>query len=88
MGLTSPEEVFANALSSTPNLTHRVKDLTHSEPDLFVIHSTRDEYGHFICHLLDKPFIDELDELNAVATNMLVLLFESDWLLRVVQKRW
>lgn len=71
MELPSPEEVFANALSSTTNLTHSVQDLTHSEtnlthsePDSLVIHPERDEYGRFISHLLDKPFIDDLDELS------------------------
>jgi hypothetical protein len=38
MELSSPEEVFANALSSTTNLTHSVQNLTHSEPDSLVIH--------------------------------------------------
>jgi len=37
MELPSPEEVFANALSSTTNLTHSVQDLTHSEIGLFPI---------------------------------------------------
>ena len=64
MELPSPEEVFANALSSLPNLTHRVQDLTHSEPDLLVIHPEKDEYGLFIRHLRDKPFIDDLDEIS------------------------
>jgi len=57
MELPTPEEVFANALSSTTNLTH-------SEPDLLVIHPGRDEYGLSISHLLDKPFIDDLSELS------------------------
>ncbi|MCT6953273.1 AAA family ATPase, partial [Salmonella enterica subsp. enterica serovar Javiana] len=69
--LPSPEEVFANALSSTSNLTHIAQDLTHSDislthsdPDLVDSHQGRDEHGRFISHLLDKPFIDDLDELS------------------------
>ncbi|EBX7546349.1 AAA family ATPase [Salmonella enterica subsp. enterica serovar Oranienburg] len=71
MELPSPEEVFANALSSTSNLTHNAQDLTHSDislthsdPDLVDSHQGRDEHGRFISHLLDKPFIDDLDELS------------------------
>ncbi|APY56713.1 AAA family ATPase [Salmonella enterica subsp. enterica serovar Djakarta str. S-1087] len=71
MELPSPEEVFANALSSTSNLTHNAQDLTHSDislthsaPDLGDSHQGRDEHGRFISHLLDKPFIDDLDELS------------------------
>ncbi|EJN2876660.1 hypothetical protein NPT70_001961 [Salmonella enterica subsp. enterica serovar Goelzau] len=71
MELPSPEEVFANALSSTSNLTHYAQDLTHSDislthsaPDLVDSHQGRDEHGRFISHLLDKPFIDDLDELS------------------------
>ncbi|EMB4294303.1 MULTISPECIES: hypothetical protein [Enterobacteriaceae] len=60
----APQEVFANALSSISNLTHCVRDLTHSEPDSLVIHPERDEYGRFISRLLDKPFIDDLDDLS------------------------
>lgn len=64
MELPSPEEVFANALSSTSNLTHSDISLTHSAPDLVDSHQGRDEHGRFISHLLDKPFIDDLDELS------------------------
>lgn len=71
MELPSPEEVFANALSSTSNLTHNAQDLTHSDislthsdPDLVDSHQGRDEHGRFISHLLDKPFIDDLDALS------------------------
>lgn len=71
MELPSPEEVFANALSSTSNLTHSAQDLTHSsislthnDPDLVDSHQGRDEHGRFISHLLDKPFIDDLDVLS------------------------
>jgi len=60
----APQEVFANALSSISNLTHCLRDLTHSEPDSLVIHPERDEYGRFISRLLDKPFIDDLDDLS------------------------
>lgn len=59
-----PEEVFANALSSTTNLTHSVQDLTHNERDSLAINPSRDEYVIFISHLLDKLFIDDLDELS------------------------
>ena len=64
MELPSPEEVFANALSSTSNLTHSAQGLTHSDPDLVDSHQGRDEHGRFISHLLDKPFIDDLDVLS------------------------
>ncbi|EMD9037360.1 putative DNA binding domain-containing protein [Salmonella enterica] len=71
MELPSPEEVFANALSSTSNLTHNAQglthsdiSLTHSDPDLVDSHQGRDEHGRFISHLLDKPFIDDLDALS------------------------
>ncbi|EBI7716387.1 AAA family ATPase [Salmonella enterica] len=71
MELPSPEEVFANELSSTLNLTHNAQDLTHSDislthsdPDLVDSHQGRDEHGRFISHLLDKPFIDDLDALS------------------------
>lgn len=71
MELPSPEEVFANALSSTSNLTHSAQDLTHSsislthnDPDLVDSHQGRDEHGRYISHLLDKPFIDDLDVLS------------------------
>ena len=71
MELPSPEEVFANALSSTSDLTHNAQDLTHSginlthsDPDLVDSHQGRDEYGRFISQLLDKPFIDDLDVLS------------------------
>lgn len=71
MELPSPEEVFANALSSTSNLTHNAQDLTHSgislthsDPDLVDSNQGRDGHGRFISHLLDKPFIDDLDALS------------------------
>lgn len=71
MALPSPEEVFANALSSASDLTHNAQDLTHSAinlthnaPGRVDSHQRRDEHGRFISHLLDKPFIDDLDELS------------------------
>ena len=71
MALPSPEEVFANALSSASGLTYNAQDLTHSannlthsDPVLVDSHHRRDEHGRFISHLLDKPFIDDLDELS------------------------
>lgn len=36
----------------------------HSEPDPLVIDPERDEYGRFISRLLDKPFIDDLEDLS------------------------
>ncbi|EBC4128203.1 AAA family ATPase [Salmonella enterica] len=81
MELPSPEEVFANALSSTSNLTHNAQDLTHSDirlthsdPDLVDSHQGRDEHGRFISHLLDKPFIDDLDALSEGFRNELEAL--------------
>ena len=71
MELPSPEEVFANALSSAASLTHNSQDLTHSginlthrEPNLVGNHQGRDEHGRFISNLLDKPFVDDLDALS------------------------
>ncbi|TSJ53589.1 AAA family ATPase [Atlantibacter subterranea] len=81
MALPSPEEVFANALSSSSGLTHSVQDLTHSannlthsDPVLADSHHRRDEHGRFISHLLDKPFIDDLDELSIEFREMLEAL--------------
>ncbi|EBT8305253.1 putative DNA binding domain-containing protein [Salmonella enterica] len=81
MELPSPEEVFANALSSASNLTHNAQglthsdiSLTHSDPDLVDSHQGRDEHGRFISHLLDKPFIDDLDVLNEGFRNELEAL--------------
>lgn len=64
MELPSPEEVFANALSSEQSLTHSANNLAHSDASLMNSHQTRDEYGRFISDLLDKPFIDDLDVLS------------------------
>ena len=71
MALPSPEDIFANALSSTSSLTHNAQglthsgnSLTHSVPDLVGNPQGRDEYGRFISHFLDKPFIDDLDALS------------------------
>ncbi|MEZ2577972.1 Fic family protein [Buttiauxella ferragutiae] len=61
----SPEDVFANALSAAHNLTHSGSDLTHSELNLTDSHQGRDGNGRFIHELLDKPFIDDLEVLNA-----------------------
>ncbi|EAA4322646.1 AAA family ATPase [Salmonella enterica subsp. enterica] len=81
MELPSPEEVFANALSSASNLTHNAQglthsdiSLTHSDPDLVDSHQGRDEHGRFISHLLDKPFIDDLDVLSEGFRNELEAL--------------
>ncbi|HFZ8994701.1 TPA: helix-turn-helix domain-containing protein [Citrobacter freundii] len=74
MELPSPEEVFANALSSAPNLTHSGINLTHSDPDLADSPQGRDEYGRFISHLLDKPFIDDLEKLSDEFRNILEAL--------------
>jgi len=64
----SPDDVFANALSATRNLTHSGSDLTHSgsdlthsEHNLTDSHHGRDGNGRFIHELLDKPFIDNLE---------------------------
>lgn len=68
MELPSPEEVFANALSTVPNLTHDLThsgiDLTHSEPCAVESCQGRDEYGRFISPLLDKPFVDDVSALS------------------------
>ncbi|EHY6063397.1 putative DNA binding domain-containing protein [Salmonella enterica] len=81
MELPSPEEVFANALSSASNLTHNAQglthsdiSLTHSDPDLVDSHQGRDEHGRFISHLLDKPIIDDLDVLSEGFRNELEAL--------------
>ncbi|MHC8546454.1 AlbA family DNA-binding domain-containing protein [Salmonella enterica] len=81
MELPSPEEIFANALSSASNLTHNAQGLTHSDisltysdPDLVDSHQGRDEHGRFISHLLDKPFIDDLDVLSEGFRNELEAL--------------
>ena len=64
MSLPSPEEVFANALSSDQSLTHSVRNLTHSSSDLVNNSNETDEYGRFISKLLDKPFINDLNVLS------------------------
>lgn len=64
MELPSPEEVFANALSSSPDLTHNVQSLTHSTSDSVNSADERNEHGRFISSLLDKPFIDDLNALS------------------------
>ncbi|WGL56239.1 Fic family protein [Kluyvera intermedia] len=71
MALPSPEEVFANALSSVPSLTHSVKSLTHSSTDLMNNGHERDNFGRFISVLLDKPFIDDLNALSEIFRNSL-----------------
>ncbi|MDI5568493.1 AAA family ATPase, partial [Salmonella enterica subsp. enterica serovar Kentucky] len=48
--------------------------LTHSDPDLVDSHQGRDEHGRFISHLLDKPFIDDLDVLSEGFRNELEAL--------------
>lgn len=74
----SPEDVFANALSTTHNLTHSDVNLTHSglnlthsdsglthnNLDLMDNNQGRDGNGRFIHELLDKPFIDDLEALS------------------------
>lgn len=64
MSLPSPEEVFANALSSDQSLTHSVRNLTHSSSNLVNNSNETDEYGRFISKLLDKPFINDLNVLS------------------------
>lgn len=65
----------------SPNLTHNAQglthsdiSLTHSDPDLVDSHQGRDEHGRFISHLLDKPFIDDLDVLSEGFRNELEAL--------------
>ncbi|EPF12893.1 Divergent AAA domain [Cedecea davisae] len=60
----SPEEVFANALSTTSSLTHSADNLTHSAGNLTHSDQDRDSYGRFISSLIDKPFIDDLAVLT------------------------
>lgn len=60
----SPEEVFANALSTTSSLTHSADNLTHSVGNLTHSDQDRDSYGRFISNLIDKPFIDDLAVLT------------------------
>jgi len=74
----SPEDVFANALTSLNNLTHSESSLTHSEgslthSDANLTHSgarhqqvqcdTRDAEGRFISDKINKPFVDNIDAL-------------------------
>lgn len=74
MELPSPEEVFANALSSTQDLTHSAGNLTHSPTDSTHSKTERDEHGRFISSLLDKPFIDDLDALSEIYRSQLEAL--------------
>lgn len=57
----SPDDVFANALSATRNLTHSGLDLTHNDLNLTDRNQGRDGNGLFIHELLGKPFIDDHD---------------------------
>ncbi|WP_341210265.1 RNA-binding domain-containing protein [Alteromonas stellipolaris] len=68
----SPEDIFTNTLTTLDSLTHNSVSLTHSETNL--THSDlsheakqcdqRDAEGRFISDRLNKPFVDELDELT------------------------
>lgn len=86
MELPSPEDVFANALSSTQSLTHNVQGLTHSSPDSVNCEDERDEHGRFISKLLDKPFVDDLNALNSTFRHILEELASPSRLHRRLEK--
>ncbi len=74
--LPTPDEVFAtsstfNALSpiensthNTENLTHNTESLTYNEGDS-TYNRIRDEQGRFISEHLDRPFIDDIEQLES-----------------------
>lgn len=69
----SPEDVFSNALTAVDSLTHnvgslthKIESLTHTDQDKLKGTESRDSKGRFISHLIDKPFVDELNMLTGV----------------------